>query len=113
MKIKESEFIKKAAAEADVKQTVMHTCWVGIVNALIDLYCDGDEITVKNLGTFRLRKKAPRLGYNFKTGEKNVVCPGGASPTFRPCTELRKAVDANYKERLMNDLEDELPEEGC
>lgn len=110
-KIRETEFIRRAAREAEVRKEVMHTCWVGIVNTLIDIYCDGDEVTVKDLGTFRLRKTKPRLGYDFATGEKNVMIPGGASPTFRPCVALRKAADANYKERLLNDVEDELPDE--
>ena len=41
-----------------------------------------------------------RIGYDFKTGEKNVYIDGGASPFFGASENLKKATNANYLERL-------------
>lgn len=100
MKITEKEFVNRVANSAEVKPEVAHRVWCAVVDNIIDLFCYGDEMTVKNLGTFRLRKSKPRIGYSFKTGEKNVYIDGGATPFFKACDALRKATDANYKERL-------------
>jgi len=100
MKLTEKEFIRRIAETADVKLDVAYRVWNAVVDGLIDLYCEGNEMTVRNLGTFRLRRRKPRIGYDFKTGEKNVYIDGGASPFFGASDNLKKATDANYKERL-------------
>lgn len=111
-RLTESEFVRRAAREAEVDKAVMQKCWVGIINAFIDLYCDGDSVTVRDLGCFRLRKTKPRVGYDFKTGEKNVQIAGSAVPVFKPCYTLRRAVGDNYRDRVEQGLEDELPDEA-
>ena len=100
MKLTEKQFVDKIAEAAEVKPDVAYRVWCAVVDGLIDLYCYGNEMTVKNLGTFRLRRRKPRIGYDFKTGEKNVYIDGGASPFFGASDNLKKATDANYKERL-------------
>lgn len=100
MKLTEKQFVNKIAEAAEVKPDVAYRVWCAVVDGLIDLYCYGNEMTVKNLGTFRLRRRKPRIGYSFKTGEKNVYIDGGASPYFKASDNLKKATDANYKERL-------------
>lgn len=110
-RITESEFVRRAAREAEVDKAVMQKCWVGVINAFIDLYCDGNTLTVRDLGVFRLRKTKPRVGYDFRTGEKNVQIAGSATPVFKPCATLRKTVGVCYRERVEQGLEDELPDE--
>lgn len=100
MKLTEKEFVRRVAESAEVKPDVAYRVWCAVVDNLIDLFCYGDEMTVKNLGTFRLRKRKSRIGYDFKTGEKSVFIDGGATPFFKGCDNLRKATNANYLERL-------------
>ena len=98
MKFTEEVFIRRVAVSAEVNTATAHRVWNAVVDELIDLYCNGNEMTVKNLGTFRLRRRKSRIGYDFKTGEKNVYIDGGASPFFKASDNLKKATDANYKE---------------
>jgi nucleoid DNA-binding protein len=100
MKLTEKDFIQRIAESAEVSNATAARVWGATVDCFIDLYCDGNELTVKNLGTFRLRRRKSRIGYDFKTGEKNVYIDGGASPFFKASDNLKKATDANYKERL-------------
>jgi nucleoid DNA-binding protein len=100
MKLTEKEFIRRVAISAECNTATAYRVWNAVVDELIDLYCNGNEMTVKNLGTFRLRRRKPRIGYDFKTGEKNVYIDGGASPFFGASENLKKATNANYLERL-------------
>ncbi|MEA3643821.1 MAG: integration host factor subunit beta [Lamprobacter sp.] len=67
------------------------------VKSLLTLLCDtlaaGERIEVRGFGSFELRRYAPRVGRNPKTGE-SVTLPARHRVYFRPGKELRERVDA-------------------
>lgn len=51
----------------------------------------GEEVAVAGFGTFRVSKRAARVGINPKTGEK-IQIPAKTAPKFRAGKLLKEAV---------------------
>ncbi|MBI4649745.1 HU family DNA-binding protein [Candidatus Desantisbacteria bacterium] len=79
--IAETGISKKQASEA--VECIIET----IKNALKN----GDKVNIAGLGSFEVKKRAPRQGRNPKTGEE-IQIPGKMSPVFRAGKQLKEAV---------------------
>lgn len=79
--IAETGITKKQALEA--VECIIET----IKNALKN----GDKVNIAGLGSFEVKKRAPRKGRNPKTGEE-IQIPGKMSPVFRAGKQLKEAV---------------------
>ena len=77
-----AEIEKKKQAEAAV-DAVFDT----IVNAL----SKGDDVAISGFGTFRIARRAARMGVNPKTGEK-IQIKASVKPKFRAGKLLKEAV---------------------
>jgi len=51
----------------------------------------GEEVKIPGFGTFRVAKRAARMGVNPKTGEK-IQIPASVKPKFRAAKALKEAV---------------------
>lgn len=65
------------------------------VNAVFDTIVKamsrGEEVAITGFGTFRVAKRAARMGINPKTKEK-IQIPASIKPKFRPSKALKEAV---------------------
>lgn len=52
---------------------------------------NGDEVRLAGFGTFKVVKRAGRVGRNPRSGEA-VEIPPRCAPVFKPCGALREAV---------------------
>ncbi len=52
----------------------------------------GDKVEIRGFGSFRVRRRAPRLSRNPKTGEA-VSVPAKAVPFFKAGRDLKQIVD--------------------
>lgn len=68
-------------------QTVVDTIFDTIVKTL----GKGDEVAISGFGTFRVAKRAARMGVNPKTGEK-IQIKASTKPKFRAGKLLKEAV---------------------
>ena len=66
-----------------------------VVNTLIDTIVKtmskGEEVAITGFGTFRVAKRAARMGVNPKTGEK-IQIAASIKPKFRAGKVLKEAV---------------------
>ncbi len=69
-------------------ELVVNTFFGSIVESLTH----GDKVELRGFGTFKLRRRKPRLGRNPKTGQQ-VHVPAKVVPYFKPGKELRELVD--------------------
>jgi DNA-binding protein HU-beta len=83
------EAIMKAAGIETKKQSVQ------VVEALFDTITKtlsrGEEVAITGFGTFRVVKRAARMGVNPKTGEK-IQIAASIKPKFRAGKLLKEAV---------------------
>lgn len=68
-------------------QTAVETVFDTIAKAL----SKGTEVAVSGFGTFRVAKRAARMGVNPKTGEK-IQIAASTKPKFRAAKALKEAV---------------------
>ena len=63
-----------------------------LLNVLTDTLEKGDKIKFVGFGSFEVRDRAARKGYNPHTGEE-IVIPACKEPTFKPGKELKEIVN--------------------
>ncbi len=68
----------------------------GLFKTMTSALANGDHIEIRGFGTFRTKKRAPRVARNPRTG---VAIPLGERfvPTFKPSHELRQIIDERQK----------------
>jgi DNA-binding protein HU-beta len=80
MKAAEIEVKKHAAAAVDA-----------IFDAIAKAMSKGDEVAIAGFGTFKVAKRAARMGINPKTGER-IQIASSIKPKFRAAKALKEAV---------------------
>ena len=87
-----SGLIQLVASEAELNrkdaQTVVNIFFNSITEALIR----GEKVELRGLGSFRTKKRGPRIGRNPQTGEK-VDVPSKTIPYFKPGKEFKNIID--------------------
>jgi len=80
MKAAGIEVKKQAAAAVDA-----------VFDTIIQTLSRGEEVAIAGFGTFRVSKRAARVGINPRTGEK-IQIPASVKPKFRAGKALKEAV---------------------
>ena len=91
-----AELIEEVARAVEMtrkdSEQIVDTIFDSIVHALRS----GDKIEIRGFGSFRTRKRQPRIGRNPKTGAK-VDVPAKKIPFFKPSKELKDLINANQQ----------------
>ncbi|MDP2598367.1 MAG: HU family DNA-binding protein [Candidatus Liptonbacteria bacterium] len=88
---------KHALAEAVMKEVGLETKVQAerVVDSLFDIITKtmarGEEVAITGFGTFRVAKRAARMGRNPKTGE-SIQIKASIKPKFRAGKALKEAV---------------------
>jgi integration host factor subunit beta len=67
-----------------------------IFNSVVQALHSGDKIEIRGFGSFRTRRRQPRIGRNPKTGAR-VDVPAKRIPYFKPSKELKDLVNQDHK----------------
>lgn len=73
-------------SKAQAKRTVE-----AVIDIIIKTMSRGEEVAIAGFGTFRVAKRAARMGVNPKTGEK-IHIAASVKPKFRAGKLLKEAV---------------------
>ena len=76
-------------------EVIVDTMFEAVIGALKA----DDKVEIRGFGSFRTRKRNPRIGRNPKTGAR-VDVPAKRVPFFKPAKELRDLVNAEGKPHL-------------
>ncbi len=89
-----AELIEEVASAVEMtrkdSEQIVDTIFDSIVHALRS----GDKIEIRGFGSFRTRKRQPRVGRNPKTGAK-VDVPAKKIPFFKPSKELKDLINSH------------------
>jgi len=69
-------------------ELIVNTVFESIVQSLKK----GEKIELRGFGSFRIRKRGPRIGRNPKTGDR-VNVPSKRIPYFKPGKELKELLN--------------------
>ncbi len=83
------EAVMNAAGIETKKQAQMAT--EAVFEAIVKTLGRGEEVAISGFGTFRVVKRAARMGVNPKTGEK-IQIAAATKPKFRAGKLLKEAV---------------------
>ncbi len=72
------------------------------LEAIKDSLKDGKHIEIRGFGTFKLKKRKPRIGRNPKTDEK-VEIPARIVPTFKFSKELKKEINESNSDLIKSE----------
>ena len=83
------EAVMKAAGTETKKQAIQAVD--AVFDTIVKAMARGEEVAITGFGTFRVVKRAARMGINPKTGEK-IQIKASTKPKFRPGKLLKEAV---------------------
>ncbi len=78
------------AADIEVKKQAA-TAVDSVFDTITKTLSRGEEVAIAGFGTFKVAKRAARMGVNPKTGEK-IQIPASIKPKFRAGKVLKEAV---------------------
>lgn len=67
------------------------------IDEISDCLSRGDNVVMRNFGTFEIRETKAKIGRNPKDPEKDVVIPARSTVKFKPGKELKEKVAAILK----------------
>lgn len=68
----------------------------GFFKTMTNALANGDHIEIRGFGTFRAKKRSPRMARNPQTGAA-IALGERFVPTFKPSRELRQIVNERQK----------------
>ncbi len=89
-----ADLIEEVSRLADVTRRDSEIIVETIFDSIVRSLRAGDKIEVRGFGSFRTRKRNPRVGRNPKTGDR-VEVPAKKIPFFKPSKELRDLVNSS------------------
>jgi integration host factor subunit beta len=82
------DLIRNISSAADITQKDAEVVMETILNAILRTLHAGEKIEVRGFGSFRTRRRQPRIGRNPKTGAR-VEVPAKRIAYFTPSKELK------------------------
>ncbi len=87
-----ADIVNKIATGTGLTKVETEAVVEGFIASIIEAMREGDHIEIRGVGTFKVKKRAPRIARNPRTGE-SVNVPATYTPTFKPSRELREDVN--------------------
>lgn len=89
--MRKEDLARSVATESKLSEAQAKAAINAVFSAIQGALAEGDEVTISGFGSFRVVERAAREGRNPQTGEKMQIA-ARKSPTFRPGTQLKRAV---------------------
>lgn len=71
--MKKSEFVKEVAAQCGISQAAANTAISAVFDTIKKVVNEGNEVAIRNFGTFKLKSLPERNGINPKTGQAITI----------------------------------------
>jgi nucleoid DNA-binding protein len=87
------ELVDAIATEVNVNKVAVKAVLVELFKQIEKALVTEGEVTLRELGTFKVSEKAERYGRNPKTGE-TIMVSARKSLTFKAGTKIKKAINS-------------------
>jgi DNA-binding protein HU-beta len=85
------ELVAQIAKESSITKKKAEASLKSLIEAIGQALMKNGEIRIGSLGTFKVRKRKARTGFNPRTGAK-IKIPATKAPAFRAAKALKDAV---------------------
>lgn len=89
--MRKQDLVKVVANQTNMPEKQVESVVSATFDAIRDGLASGEEVTITGFGSFRVTTRKARLGRNPRTTEA-IEIPARNSPSFRPGTQLKRAV---------------------
>lgn len=86
-----TELIEAIAAKAGLNREQTRKAINAYEGIIVDALKNGDSVTLVGFGTYAVRARKARVGYNPRTGGE-IPVPACNVPTFKPAKGFREAL---------------------
>jgi nucleoid DNA-binding protein len=90
--ITKRDLVQELASRTGLTQQQVLDVVQGMLDEITRRLADGDQVVMRNFGTFQLRRTKPRIGRNPAQPKKNVAIPERTIVRFKPGKELQNQV---------------------
>lgn len=87
-----AEFIEEVSRAGEMTRKDSEMIVEAIFASMVRAIRGGDKIEIRGFGSFRTRRRQPRIGRNPKTGAR-VEVPAKRIPFFTPSKELKDLIN--------------------
>lgn len=94
MRLNRNEFVRFTNEKTNIPMTQINSAIDIFTSAVIGAMAAGHNVKLVGFGTFKLKKRASRMGRNLKTNER-VEIPERNMPVFEPGNDMRAATMGN------------------
>ena len=95
--MRKSDLIKSVSQQVQQPESQVGAVVNATFDAIQNALSSGDEVTLTGFGTFRISERGAREGRNPQTGQR-ITIPSRRSPSFKPGTQLKRAVGGGMDE---------------
>lgn len=89
--MRKQDLVKNVAGTTNMPESQVSNVIQATFDSIRDALANGDEVTITGFGSFRISERGAREGRNPQTGER-ITIAARKSPSFRPGTQLKRAV---------------------
>jgi nucleoid DNA-binding protein len=91
MSVTKADLAQLVAEAAGIPRSQAVACLQELLAIIGDALRRGEKVELRGFGSFRVRKRGPRVGRNPRTGEL-VDVPAKRIPYFKPGKDLKEAL---------------------
>ncbi len=91
-----ADIVNRVASATGVTKLETEILVDGFFKTIADALANGEHLEVRGFGTFKTKKREPRMARNPRTGAQ-VPLEEHYVPTFKPSRELRSLIDERQK----------------
>jgi nucleoid DNA-binding protein len=92
--ITKRELVQQLASQTGLTQQQVFDVVQGMIEEITKHLAEGDQVVMRNFGTFQLRRIKPRVGRNPSQPKTTVTIPERTVVRFKPGKELQNQVVA-------------------
>lgn len=97
--ITKADIVERIALGTGITKLETEAIVEGFITSVIEALKEGKPIEIRGFGSYKIRKKKPRLARNPKSGDK-VFIDEHYAPSFKFSKEFKAIVDMGIKEKL-------------
>src|SRR6266851_9855554 len=83
-----ADLIEEVSGAVEMTRKESEVIVESILDSIVKALRSGDKVEIRGFGSFRTRRRQPRIGRNPKTGTR-VEVPAKKIPYFKPSKELK------------------------
>ena len=87
-----ADLIEEVSGAVEMTRKESEVIVESILDSIVKALRSGDKVEIRGFGSFRTRRRQPRIGRNPKTGTR-VEVPAKKIPYFKPSKELKDVVN--------------------